>query len=113
MNNARRILGLLRLTLAAASTACGGVTIEEMCQRQTQECGEDAEHEQACIQSGQIFRDQAEEKGCSGAFDAYIDCVGDSGDICDEAAIVEECGLLQDAVPCLKEMEESPASHSP
>ncbi|NUP12374.1 MAG: hypothetical protein HOW73_40535 [Polyangiaceae bacterium] len=112
MNKARRTLGLSWIALALNSTACAHITLEELCQREGQECGEDPDREQACLESGRIFRDEAEEKGCAGAFDAYIDCVANS-EICDQAAVVKECGHLEDGVPCLKDAEDTPAPNWP
>lgn len=90
------------LSLAACFAACGGGHGEEGC---GESCSASAacpnaadtteqECNAVCTSNGEL----AEERGCPEVYASYLECVGHSDDICDEAALEAECKIQKDAV---------------
>ncbi|WP_433929861.1 hypothetical protein WME76_34875 [Sorangium sp. So ce119] len=98
-------MGLAALALVALSCSSGHGEEEgcpELCERQV-ECPGDATTEESCLDTCSADTEEAEEAGCDGAWESYLECRNHAEDNCDPAKYLEECSIQWESLrTCLE-----------
>ncbi|WP_437286540.1 hypothetical protein [Sorangium sp. So ce406] len=98
-------MGLAALSLVALSCDSGHGEEEgcpELCERQV-ECPGDATTEESCLDTCSADTEEAEEAGCDGAWESYLECRNHAEDNCDPAKYLEECSIQWESLrTCLE-----------
>ncbi|NUP06497.1 MAG: hypothetical protein HOW73_10605 [Polyangiaceae bacterium] len=89
--------------LAVCLFGCGGPTAENYCQRLVDDCSQNGEGYDSCVDLIGAYQQVADDRGCTGEFENYLSCLLDAPDVCDSQAVKDSCGELDEAVPCLAE----------
>ena len=97
-------LGLAALAHVAQSCSSGHGEegCPELCERQV-ECPGDATTEESCLDTCSAETEEAEEAGCDGAWESYLECRNHAEDNCDPAKYLEECSIQWESLrTCLE-----------
>ena len=68
----------------------------ELCERSS-ECPEVLGDEDACTSTCTEEQEAAEESGCESEWESYAECASHSTNLCEQAALEEECSVQLDA----------------
>ncbi|WP_438024531.1 hypothetical protein [Sorangium sp. So ce233] len=99
---ARMGLAALALVALSCSSGHGEEGCPELCERQV-ECPGDPTTEESCLDTCSAETEEAEEAGCDGAWESYLECRNHAEDNCDPAKYLEECSIQWESLrTCLE-----------
>ena len=94
-------MALTALAVVAVAVSCssghGEEGCPELCER-TVECPGEAQTEESCLATCGAETEKAEEAGCSGARESYLECRNHAEDHCDPEKYDEECSIQRESL---------------
>lgn len=82
---------LLLAALASSTSACGGSPAEDVCDAACDCNGCTDPQRQTCVDQLEQARDGADDAGCGGELDDYLECVATAEGLCEDPQLTSVC----------------------